>query len=128
VRLLLDTHTLMWALSESSRLSPKVREAILNPAATIFISVISLWEIVTKRQIGKLEFYRDINEVVRVSADQNGFILLGFELWHLVALESLPLHHRDPFDRALISQAIADDLTLVSRDTSFSQYPVSTLW
>lgn len=120
----------MWVLSESRSLSAKARDVVLNPNSDVFISVISLWEIVTKRHIGRLDFNFDhsVEEMFDTLAEENGFTFLGFELRHLVALESLPLHHRDPFDRALIAQAMSDDLTLVSRDAVFSHYPVSLLW
>ncbi len=128
MRVLVDTHVFMWMLSEPHKLPLHVRDIIKKPDNDVFVNIISLWEIITKRQIGKLDFSIDLERVFLEQAEINKFNLLRFELSHLTMLETLPLRHRDPFDRALIAQAKADNLTLVSRDAVFSQYPVSLLW
>lgn len=128
MRVLLDTHALMWMLSEPDKLSPKAREIIRKPDNEVFISIINLWEIITKRQIGKLAYSINVTQIFREQAEANGLELIEFRLPHLATLELLPMHHRDPFDRALIAQALAEDLTIISRDAAFNRYAVTTLW
>jgi PIN domain nuclease of toxin-antitoxin system len=129
MNLLLDTHALIWVSSNSQQLSARALAAIQDQENVAYFSIVSLWELVIKQQIGKFSdshFALDQQAVDRLI--DAGYQLLSFQPQHLWKLKSLELHHRDPFDRALIAQAAAENLTLVTRDAVFNQYPVSTLW
>jgi PIN domain nuclease of toxin-antitoxin system len=121
VRLLLDTHALLWWLADDQHLGSKARKLIEDPANDIFVSVASLWEITVKVRVGKLEAN---TEEISGAAIRDGFDLLGIEIPHLQTLAGLPLHHRDPFDHLLIAQAITEDATFVSQDRNASSYGV----
>ena len=129
MNLLLDTHALIWVSSNSQQLSSSALTAIQNQENVVYFSIVSLWELVIKQQIGKFpdsQFALDQRAVDRFI--DAGYQLLPFQPNHLWQLQTLEMHHRDPFDRALIAQAAAENLTLVTRDTVFNQYPLSTLW
>ena len=128
MRLLLDTHTLMWWAGKSKRLPTKVRDLLEDSTNEVFISVANAWEMQIKAQLGKLTLHKPWSEVVRDQMTTNGFRLLHAELPHIEVLDSLPFHHKDPFDRLLIAQAIHENLTLVSNDPKFPSYPVTLLW
>jgi PIN domain nuclease of toxin-antitoxin system len=121
VRLLLDTHALLWWLSDDPALGPEARTLVADPANDICISVASLWEIVVKMRVGKLE--ADI-EAIESEVDKQAFTRLAIEPAHLVELAALPVHHRDPFDHLLIAQARAEGLSLLSQDRRFQDYEV----
>ncbi len=124
MRLLLDTHILLWWLSDDPRLGVRQRGLIADPAQDVLVSVVSLWEIVVKRRIGKLT--ADIGEVMD-AGERAGFVRLGIEPRHLQVLAELPTHHRDPFDHLLIAQAIAEDVVFVTDDRHAVRYPVRLL-
>jgi PIN domain nuclease of toxin-antitoxin system len=104
MKVLLDTHALLWWLADDDRLGPRARALIADPGNDILVSAALLWEIVVKRRVGKLE--AEIGEVV-AACERDGFFLLPIALAHLQTLAALPVHHRDPFDHLLIAQAIA---------------------
>ncbi len=120
-RLLLDSHVYLWWLTDTP-MSAQATQAIRD-ADEIFVSVATAWELTIKVGLGKLRLERPIPEVM---AD-NGFVELPILLHHVEALASLPNHHRDPFDRLLAAQALAEGLTLVTRDPQLARYPVSVL-
>ena len=121
MRLLLDTHVLLWALANAPELGSRVRDLILDPANTVFVSIASLWEITVKRRVGKLDV--EIDRVLH-ALPPAGIAVLAVEPRHLFVLETLPIHHRDPFDHLLIAQALADDLTFVTEDRRAPLYGV----
>jgi PIN domain nuclease of toxin-antitoxin system len=121
VRLLLDTHTLLWWLADDDQLGPQARLLIEDPGNDILVSVVSLWEIVVKVRIGKLE--ADIGEIAS-TIPREGFALLDISTAHLLTLARLPMHHRDPFDHLLMAQAIEEDAAFISEDRNASRYPV----
>ena len=121
MKLLLDTHALLWWLSDDPRLGDDARGLIAEPANDILVSAASLWEILVKLRAGKL--VADIREILEEMKAQ-GFELLGIGPAHLLALATLPMHHRDPFDHLLIAQAIAEEATFLSEDGRIPQYPV----
>ena len=123
MELLLDTHALMWILSDDPRLAAEAREAISDPEAFVAVSPASAWEIEIKRGLGKLEAPHDLVQQV---ADAR-FVPLSITLEHAVTAGALPRHHRDPFDRMLIAQAQLEGLTIVTRDPRFQPYSVSTM-
>ena len=128
MRLLLDTHALLWWDDDLKKLSDAARSALEDEANTVFISVVNAWEIQIKVQLGKLGLTRPLSEIIQTQRLTNGFELLPIGLPHILALDGLSLHHRDPFDRLLIAQARHENLTLVSRDPRFSAYPITLLW
>jgi PIN domain nuclease of toxin-antitoxin system len=121
VRLLLDTHALLWWLADDDRLGQRARGLIEDPGNEVLVSVASLWEAVVKARVGKLD--ADIGGIVD-AVGREGFALLGIAAEHLSALAGLPAHHRDPFDHLLIAQAIAEDAAFVSEDRNAPAYPV----
>ena len=122
-RLLLDTHTLLWWLTEPRRLEEATHEAISEPSNDVFVSAVSGWEIALKSNLGKLEVPDNLYSTI----DDQGFEYLPIAFVHGVEAGSLPLHHRDPFDRLLVAQARLEDLVLVTRDERIIQYEVSTM-
>ncbi|MSP02111.1 MAG: type II toxin-antitoxin system VapC family toxin [Acetobacteraceae bacterium] len=121
MKLLLDTHALLWWLNDSPRLNGKAHDLIGDPENVVYASIVSLWEIAVKARIGKLD--ADPALIARKAMD-GGLELLGILLTHLTTLKSLPDHHRDPFDHLLIAQAIAEDATFVSNDRHAVRYGV----
>jgi PIN domain nuclease of toxin-antitoxin system len=122
VRLLLDTHILLWWLADED-LSAPAREAIADPANLVAVSAASAWEISIKKALGKLTAPDDLEQQVR----EGGFVPLPISPAHGVAAGRLPRHHEDPFDRMLIAQARAERLTIVTRDKRFEDYDVALL-
>jgi len=121
MRLLLDTHVLIW-WDEGARLRRTARDAIRD-ADQVYVSAVTGWEITIKTALGRLRPTRTVAEAV----GDSGFEELPLRLRHAEALAGLPLHHRDPFDRMLVAQALADGLTVVTRDASFQRYDVAVL-
>jgi PIN domain nuclease of toxin-antitoxin system len=128
MKLLLDTHALLWFIGNDPQLSATARENIENPAHDKFVSAASLWEIAVKLSLEKLKLPRPFGEVFPQQLEVNGFELLPISCAQLNHLAALPFHHRDPFDRLLIAQALADGMTIVTRDPAFSKYPAKILW
>lgn len=118
---LLDTHILLWFLENDSRLSEIIREAIASPKNLVFVSSVSAWEISIKQSIGKLTAPYNLEEALRFSR----FEVLSVTLAHGVKVANLPMYHKDPFDRMLITQALVEDLTIITVDTKFKLYNVS---
>ncbi len=123
MRFLVDTHALLWALGEPSALSPAARDAIADPSNLSVISSASLWECAIKVPIGKLELPEDFFD----SVPEAGYEMMPIRISHLNVYRTLPMHHRDPFDRMLVAQARAEALTLISRDPEIAKYDVEIL-
>ncbi len=121
MKLLLDTHALLWWLADDDQLGGAAREVVADPANDILISMVSLWEIAVKVCIGKLQ--ADVEEIIN-AVQREGFIVLDVGVAHLVALAKLPMHHRDPFGHLLIAQAMTEDATFLSGDRNVARYPV----
>ena len=121
MRLLLDTHSLLWWLGDDPKLGPKARQLISDAENEVLISVVSLWEITVKSRIGKLNVA--VEDVLAILPDQ-GFERIDITDAHLTELQRLPTHHRDPFDHLLIAQAIAEGASFLSQDEHASQYTV----
>ena len=121
MKLLLDTHALLWWLADDEQLGPRARDLIGDPGNDVLASVASLWEIAVKVRAGKLD--AGVAEIAD-AVQRDGFVLLGISTAHLLTLETLPMHHRDPFDHLLIAQAITEDAAFVSADRTASRYPV----
>ncbi len=128
MNLLLDSHSFVWMHEEPHKLSIKVANEILNATNQIFLSVASVWELQIKIKLGKFSFSDTFEKVLIEEQQTNNLQILPVELSHALYLGNLPLHHKDPFDRLLISQAIVENMTLVSVDANFSKYQVNLLW
>lgn len=128
MNLLIDTHVLLWWMSQSVKLSDAAREAFKNPRNSLNVSIASLWEIQIKLQTGKLSIEGTLPEIVERQLQQNSLFILLIEMPHVFALDRLPMIHKDPFDRMIIAQALAENLTLVSADSVFHHYPVNVIW
>lgn len=127
-RLLLDTHTFLWWVNDAPELSEAARQAVSNTDNDCFLSVASCWEMAIKSSLGKLSLSKPVDSFVLDQITENGFLMLNIELRHAAKVASLPFHHRDPFDRLLIGQAISEKLTLVTSDRMFSHYGVQMIW
>ncbi len=130
MRVLLDTHTFLWFVGGDGALSKTCLELIENQDNAVLLSVASLWEVAIKMGLGKLEVHgaHTVQELVDVGVSANRLELLGITPRHLDHVRTLPLHHRDPFDRILIAQALSENLVLLSRDHALAAYGVQVLW
>jgi len=128
MKLLLDTHTFIWWASDPEKLPQKVLSLCQDSENTLLFSVASAWEMQIKMQLGKLKFHLSLRDVIESQQQSNNLQVLPIELGHVLELQKLPAHHKDPFDRLLIAQANWEDAFLVSQDKAFSEYPVKVLW
>jgi len=126
--LLLDTHALLWFLDDDPPLVPTAKSLIEDPANRKHVSVATCWEIAIKAGLKKLNLGEPATTFLARELATNRFELLGIELAHATFVETLPPHHKDPFDRLLVAQALIDNLPLVSADTILDQYGVTRLW
>ena len=127
MRLLLDTHIFIWWAEDPDSLSSTALSALEDESNELVLSIASAWEMQIKIQIGKLKLSRSLQGLIASQQQANDLQLLPVEFDHVLALGHLPLHHKDPFDRLIIAQAIAEGMTLVSVDTEFPAYPVKLL-
>ena len=128
MKLLLDTHTFLWWNEASPRLSKKALVLLSDPANTLLLSVVSAWELVLKTQTGKLRLPESLNVYVPTRMAHYAMHALPVSLAHALASESLPLHHRDPFDRLLIAQAAIEGVPIVTADPEFRRYAIKVVW
>ncbi|MEH2163893.1 MAG: type II toxin-antitoxin system VapC family toxin [Nostoc sp.] len=126
--LLLDTHTFIWYVTDNSRLSNQVLELINDENNEILLSIASLWEIAIKQNLGKLSFNQPLEIFITQQLKLNDFRLLDIKISHVAVVATLPLHHRDPFDRILIAQSIVGNIPILSADKIFDAYPIERLW
>jgi PIN domain nuclease of toxin-antitoxin system len=127
-RYLLDTHTFLWMTSAPERLGEAARERILTPTAELYLSVASVWEMAIKKSLGKLELPAPLPAFLEEQLAAARTSLLAIRSEHALRVESLPWHHRDPFDRLLSAQAALEELTILSRDPAFDAYSVARIW
>jgi PIN domain nuclease of toxin-antitoxin system len=123
LKLLLDTHILLWWLAKDTRLSPAEIKIITDPDNIIFVSAATSWEIAVKKMIGKLDAPDDLPAALVA----NDFLELPITIKHTQSLYQLPPHHNDPFDRIMIAQAISESLIFLTRDSKVLLYPLKTL-
>jgi PIN domain nuclease of toxin-antitoxin system len=128
MRLLLDTHAFLWFIQGSQNLSATARNLIEDQGNQKLLSIASLWEISIKVSIGKLDVGMAIAQLVSREVYGNGFEVLAIQANHLDELTKLIFHHKDPFDRLIIAQALAERMPVVTKDEAFGRYPVSRLW
>ncbi|MEM9830957.1 MAG: type II toxin-antitoxin system VapC family toxin [Bacteroidota bacterium] len=124
---LLDTNALLWAMEKSPALTKKAQEVIVDLNNSIYVSIVSLWEIAIKLSIGKLELTKSMDDLIE-GIDIQGYTLLPISVDTVKIIENLPFHHRDPFDRLLIAQAKVDDLTIITSDDKFEGYDIKRYW
>lgn len=127
-RALVDTHAFLWFISGSERLSLPARTLMEDRENSLVISVVSLWEIAIKYGLGKLTLGRPFEDLIPEQLHRQQIGTLGIELPHLVQVIGLPLHHRDPFDRLLVAQSLAEALPIVSADPALDAYGVERIW
>jgi PIN domain nuclease of toxin-antitoxin system len=126
--LLIDSHALLWFVWDDSNLSPTAKALLEDPANQKLVSMATCWEIAIKVGMKKLDLGEPATTFLPRELASNKFDLLGIELAHATFVERLPPHHKDPFDRMLVAQAIIEKLPLVSADAAFDQYGVIRLW
>lgn len=122
MKLLLDTHVFLWWVNDAPELSETARAAISDPNNTCYLSMASCWEMAIKSSLGKLKLKKPVERFVSEQMQQNGFLMLDIELRHIAKIATLEFHHRDPFDRLLLSQAKTEKMTLVTVDSALLAY------
>jgi PIN domain nuclease of toxin-antitoxin system len=128
MRLLLDTHSFLWFLLDDPKLSKTAKDSIADPNNDIEISPASYWEIAIKISLNKYSLPESYEQFMERELATNQFRILPIEPKHTAALTSLPFHHRDPFDRLIIAQAMVEQIPVVSGDEAFAVYPVTCIW
>jgi PIN domain nuclease of toxin-antitoxin system len=127
-RTLLDTHTFLWFITGNERLSGRAREVLADREGAMLISVASLWEIAIKYGLGKLTLDRPFQALIPGELERQRIGTLGISPDHLSELVRLPLHHRDPFDRLIVAQALSEGVPVISVDPAFDPYGVQRIW
>lgn len=128
MKILLDTHTFLWAITNNAQLSVRVAQEIVTPNNEVFVSVASSWEISIKYSLGKLNLPQTPDQYLAAQRLKAGFELLLIDEPEVCQVHRLPTIHRDPFDRLLVAQASCYGMLLATNDPIFAQYPVRTLW
>lgn len=123
MKILLDTHVLLWALSSPEKIKPKVQALLVDTDNIVFVSIASLWELQIKKSLNKISLPNDFIPQLQ----ENGFELLDINYKHIAKLDELPLIHRDPFDRMLVAQTIHENLSLVTNDLEIMKYNVKII-
>lgn len=128
MKLLLDTHAFLWANNQSEQLGSTAKSLLSSGEHELCISMATPWEMQIKHQLGKLVLAKPIEELVNINRQENNLQLLPIELAHISYLAQLPQHHKDPFDRIIIAQAIIEGMTVLTVDNAFADYPVQVVW
>lgn len=125
---LLDTHTFLWMRHEPSRLGEGARNVCGDTETELLLSVVSVWEMAIKLSLGKLRLPHPLRQIIEDSQATQGIRLLAIEPEHVLSVQHMPFHHRDPFDRLLVSQVLAEGLSIVSVDEALDAYGVTRVW
>ena len=128
MNLLLDTHAFLWAVGADPRLSERAGLAFLDPQNRLFFSIVSYWELCIKHALGKLDLASNWQRAFDNEMAANGIHWVPLEKEHCLGIIDLPPYHRDLFDRLLVSQAMQEDLMIMTRDANFAKYEVDVLW
>jgi PIN domain nuclease of toxin-antitoxin system len=128
MKLLLDTHAFIWWDSAPDKLSPRVLDLCRDRTNDVLFSVVSAWEMQIKLQLGKLKLDLPLAKMIASQQEINNIQVLSITLPHVLALQKLPLHHKDPFDRLLVTQANSEKALLVTSDSKFAGYPDQVIW
>jgi len=127
MKILLDTHVLLWLLSDDARLTAAMRESFLDMDNQLFFSIVSLWEMTIKISLGKLELADNWLECLQQELSSNNIHWLPIDVAHCATLETLPFHHRDPFDRMLVAQAMTETMAIMSKDCRMRDYSLTCI-
>jgi PIN domain nuclease of toxin-antitoxin system len=127
MRVLLDSHVFLWWVADDSRLDASLRRRIATAENECWLSHASVWEMAIKVSLGKLRLDRPVERFVAEHCEKNGFRLLPIGFKHVCTVETLPWHHRDPFDRLLVAQALCEGFALATRDPELKRYGLKTL-
>ena len=127
MRYLLDTHTLIWLIESSLKVSHKIKEALKFPGNSVYLSSASLWEIAIKTSIKRLDLRQPFEKLLS-DLNSTNIIILQIENEYLKKVAALPVIHKDPFDRLLIATALAEDLTIITTDENIQKYDVPWVW
>jgi PIN domain nuclease of toxin-antitoxin system len=128
MKILLDTHTFIWYITDSPQLSQNAKQLIENENTEKLLSLASVWEMGIKHPIGKLNFSRPFMEFIKEQLVITNIGLLGIDFEHIEVITTLPLHHRDPFDRIIIAQAILEGIPVIGADVMFDAYGITRFW
>lgn len=128
MKLLLDTHAFIWWDGSPQRLGPQARTVCLDPATELVLSVVSVWEMQIKAMLGKLTLHKPLRQLLEDQFRQNRLRVLPVPLEPVLRLDALPPHHKDPFDRLIVAQAMTEGWPVVSHDPLIAQYPVTVIW
>lgn len=128
MRVLLDTHALLWLVTDDPRLSDRARDIFIEPVNEMLVSGVTGFEIAVKYALGKLELAEPPGQFMDARMRNNALVELPVAIAHTYPLATLPRHHRDPFDRLLIAQAMTEQVPILTADRAFAPYPVSVLW
>ncbi len=128
MQLLLDTHTILWFFGGHPNITDNVKDLIENQENTKLLSIASTWEMAIKQSKNKLDLGKTASDYIQEKIQYSDFKLLPIDLKHLKLISSLDFHHKDPFDRLLIAQAITEDIAILSKDTAFDLYSVKRIW
>jgi PIN domain nuclease of toxin-antitoxin system len=126
--ILIDTHAFLWFIEDNEKLSNKAKNVIENENNRKFLSLASVWELARKYSIGKIKFEQNFNDFIDEQLAVNNITLLAIKLEHIKIVSQLTLHHKDPFDRLIITQAIAENLPIISIDNIFDSYAIQKIW
>lgn len=126
--LLLDTQALLWSLEGNPRLSAMAQQYVTMTAPPVYVSIASIWELAIKISVGKFALRVPLSTFVTQQIEANAITILTLQIGHLERVATLPLHHKDPFDRLIVAQALAEKLPLVSADAIFDVYGVRRIW
>lgn len=128
MKYLIDTHTLLWIVDNNSQLSKTAQEIYLDEGNEILLSIAGIWEMAIKTGLKKLIIPGCLSDFVKEHVIANNIKILNISLSHIYRLETLQYHHRDPFDRLIISQAIEENIPIISSDNRFDQYEINRIW
>jgi PIN domain nuclease of toxin-antitoxin system len=128
MKILLDTHTFLWWDSSPEKLGKTITELLSQTENVVYVSVVTAWEIQIKKQLGKLSLTVPLAELLESQQEVNDVNILQVQLNHVLALDELPFHHKDPFDRLLVAQARIEGMEIATADPVFSKYDVKVIW
>ncbi len=128
MKYLIDTHTFLWIIEDNKNLTEKVRTIYIDNSNEIYLSVASIWEMAIKISLNKLSIRGQLVKFIDRHAIENNIRLLSIQPHHIFSIENLPFHHRDPFDRLLLSQCLQEKMHLLSKDKEFDKYGINRIW
>jgi PIN domain nuclease of toxin-antitoxin system len=125
---LLDTHSLLWIVTDDPRLSTKAKELFLDDDNEIYFSIASIWELAIKISLKRVILDEPLDIFIKSHIQGNNIKILPIEIKHVLKVENLPFHHRYPFDRLIISQGIVENIPIITKDSDFESYPIKKIW